>query len=76
METRSMLLTRSRLNTILRNWRVSIPLKLKNKLLADYGNLVVTEDGRTMEYSEQDIYEQLRKILRSHEKAKEVKTLR
>ena len=66
-----MLLTKSRLNTILRNWRVSIPLELKKELLADYGNLVVTEDGRTLEYSEQDICEQLRKVVRRYENDKQ-----
>jgi len=34
--------------------------------------LVVTEDGRTMEYSEQDIYEQLRKIIRLYQKSGEL----
>jgi hypothetical protein len=67
MEKRKMLLTRKMLNTILRNYRVQIPSELKNELLADYGNLVVTEDGRVIEYSEQDICEQLRKILRPYQ---------
>jgi len=43
-------------------------------LLEQYGNTVITEDGRIIEYSEQDVCEQLRKIVRSHENApKEVK---
>ena len=69
-----MLLTRNMLNTILRNHRVSIPADLKKELLAEYGNLVLTEDGRVIEYSEQDICEQLRKILRPYDNVnKEVK---
>ena len=69
-----MLLTRKVLNTILRNYRVQIPTELKEELLEQYANLVVTEDGRAIEYSEQDICEQLRKILRPYENAnKEVK---
>ncbi len=69
-----MLLTRKVLNTILRNYRVQIPAELKEELLEQYANLVVTEDGRAIEYSEQDICEQLRKILRPYENAnKEVK---
>ena len=69
-----MLLTRKMLNTILRNHRVEIPAELKKELLEQYGNLVVTEDGRVIEYSEQDICEHLRKIVRPYENAnREVK---
>ena len=69
-----MLLTKQKLNNILRNYRVQIPGKFKKDLLEQYGNTVMTEDGRTIEYSEQDICEQLRKIVRSYENAnKEVK---
>ena len=69
-----MLLTKQKLNNILRNYRVQIPGKFKKDLLEQYGNTVMTEDGQTTEYSEQDICEQLRKIVRSHENAnKEVK---
>ena len=67
MEKRTMLLTRKMLNTILRNHRVQIPVALKKELLEQYGNLVVTEDGRVTEYYEQDICEQLRKIVRPYE---------
>ena len=69
-----MLLTRKMLNTILRNYGVQIPAELKKELLEHYGNLVVTDDGRAIEYSEQDICEQLRKIVRPYENAnREVK---
>ena len=69
-----MLLTKQMLNNILRNYRVHVPSELKKELLEQYGNTVMTEDGRTIEYSEQDICEHLRKIVRSHENAnKEVK---
>ena len=57
-----MLLTRKMLNTILRNYRVEIPDELKNELLEKYGNLAISEDGRVIEFTEQDICEQLRKI--------------
>jgi hypothetical protein len=67
MEIRTMLLTRKMLNTILRNYRVQIPVALKKELLEHYGDLVVTEDGRVIEYSEQDICEQLRKIIRPYQ---------
>jgi hypothetical protein len=69
-----MLLTKQRLNTILGNLRTSIPDELQEELLERYGNAAVTDDGRVIEYSEQDICEQLRKILRPADK--EVKTLR
>ena len=69
-----MLLTKQKLNKVLRNYRVHVPSEIKKELLEQYGNTVITEDGRTIEYSEQDICEQLRKIVRSHENAnKEVK---
>lgn len=68
-----MLLTKRKLNTILQNLRISIPHELQEELLEIYGNVAVTDDGRIIEYSEQDICEQLRKIL--HPINKEVKTL-
>ena len=64
-----MLLTKQKLNNILRNYRVQIPAKFKKDLLEQYGNTVMTEDGRTIKYSEQDICEHLRKIVRSYENA-------
>lgn len=63
-----MLLTNKILNNILQNWRIQIPAELEKELLEEYGNTVATEDGRIIEYSEQDICEQLRKILRPYEK--------
>ena len=69
-----MLLSKQKLNNVLRNRRVQVPSELKKELLEQYGNTVITEDGRIIEYSEQDVCEQLRKIVRSHENdAKEVK---
>jgi DNA-binding transcriptional regulator/RsmH inhibitor MraZ len=67
MEDRTMLLTKQKLTAILENLRVSIPADVEKELLQEYGNLAVTEDGRVIEYSEQDIYEQLRKKVRSYE---------
>jgi len=69
-----MLLTKRKLNIILENLRISVPHDLQEELLEIYGNVAVTDDGRIIEYSEQDIAEQLRKILRPVDK--EVKTLR
>ena len=69
-----MLLKKQTLNSILRDHRIQISDEIKNQLLETYGRAVATEDGRFIEYSEQDIYEQVRKILRPCENAdKEVK---
>jgi hypothetical protein len=69
-----MLLTRKMLNKILQNYRMQIPAKLEKELLNNYGKEVVTLDGHIIEYSEQDICEQLRKILRPYANAnREVK---
>ena len=64
-----MLLTKKELKMILNNLRVSIPADLEKKLLAQYGNLATDDEGHVFEYTEQDIYEQLRKILRPYESA-------
>lgn len=58
-----MLLTKKKLSEILQNWRVSIPPELEKELLAQYGNLATDDEGNVFEYTEQDIYEQLRKKL-------------
>jgi len=59
------LLTRRMLNQILRNWRIwYVPAELKEELLEEFGNLCIDEDGHLHDYTEQDICEHLRKILR------------
>ena len=65
-----MLLTRKMLNTILQSWKVSIPAAREEELLAIYGKEVIIENGRLIEYAEQDICEQLRKIVRRYENNK------
>ncbi len=73
-----MLLTRKKLNNLLYGWRISIPAELEKELLDYYGNAAIDDEGYVREYTEQDVCEQLRKILRPYENAnKEVKyTLR
>ncbi len=61
-----MLLTKKKLNLMLENLRVSIPTDLEKELLDQYGNLATDNAGHVFEYTEQDIYEQLRKILRPY----------
>ena len=62
-----MLLTKKTLNKILQDWRVSIPSELGNELLHEYGNFAIDDEGHVFEYTEQDIYEQLREKLRPYE---------
>jgi hypothetical protein len=74
MEKRTMLLTNKILNDLLQSWRIQIPAKLEKELLDEYGTLAVTDDGLILEYSEQDICEQLRKRVGRFENVnKEVK---
>ena len=62
-----MLLTRDKLNPILRNWRLSIPPELTRELLEQYGQPVTDDEGHLHEYTEQDISEHLRKRLHHRE---------
>jgi len=62
-----MLLTKKVLREILSNMRVWIPEEVEKELLEQYGSYVTDEDGHEFEYTEQDIYEQLRKKLRPYE---------
>lgn len=61
-----MRLTQRELNRILRNLRVYIPADVKRTLLDTYGSSAVDDDGPIHQYTEQDICEQLRKILRPY----------
>ena len=63
-----MLLTKKKLRVILENLRAQIPAALEKELLDEYGNLSANDAGHAFEYTEQDIYEQLRKKLRPYEK--------
>jgi hypothetical protein len=58
-----MRLTKRELNRISVNLRVSIPYEMEKELLAEYGSLVIDDDGYVHEFTEQDICEQLRKKL-------------
>jgi len=62
-----MLLTRKELKRFLWSLRISIPAELEKELLDEYGNFVTDDEGHVFEYTEQDIYEQLRKRLRAYE---------
>lgn len=58
-----MLLTKKDLKEYQENMRVYIPEELEKELLNIYGTIEPDEDGRFYEFTEQDIYEQLRKII-------------
>jgi len=64
-----MILTVQELKSILESMRISIPAELEKELLTQYGSYATDEEGHVFEYSEQDIYEQLRKKLRLYEKS-------
>ena len=63
-----MLLTKKMLKKILQDRRVAIPAKLEKELLEKYGNVIVDDGGHHRDYTEQDIYEHLRKKLLSNAK--------
>ena len=59
-----MLLTSKELHRIIQDWRIGpIPRKLEKEILEVYGHEFETEEGLTLEYSEQDIVEGLRRVL-------------
>ncbi len=66
-----MLLTRKRLRTILQNFRVRVPAEVEIELLEEYGNPVMDDEGHVREYTEQDIYEQLRKRLYQYQSSQQ-----
>lgn len=64
-----MILTEQELKSILESMRISIPAELEKELLTQYGSYATDEECHVFEYTEQDIYEQLRKKLRLYEKS-------
>ncbi|MDD5700480.1 MAG: hypothetical protein PHU23_00395 [Dehalococcoidales bacterium] len=59
-----MLLTRKELYKIIRDWRIGpIPREWEKESLDLYWHELVTGEGQTVEYSEQDIVEGLRRAL-------------
>lgn len=56
-----MILTRKDLREYLEGNFIAIPRKLEQELLNTYGKPVVDDEGHLREFSEQDIYEQVRK---------------
>lgn len=58
-----MILTRKELTNFGKSMRLSIPAKVEKELLTQYGNFATDDEGNVFEFTEQDIYEQLRKKL-------------
>jgi len=48
--------------------RVKVPTELEKEVLEAYGNPVTDNYGHLFEYTEQDIYKQVRKRLRLYER--------
>ena len=61
-----MILTKKDLEEYQESTRTCIPTKLAKKLLRIYGNYAVDDEGHLREYTEQDIYEQIEKIIRDY----------
>lgn len=51
------------LRRILKSMRVSVPEGVEKELLDHFGEKPVDDEGHEFQYTEQDIYEQLRKAL-------------
>lgn len=59
---------KTEIERILTSLKVSIPTEVEKELLEQYGSYVSDNDGHEFQYTEQDIYEQLRKRLRQYKK--------
>jgi len=58
-----MILTKNYLKKFQESMRISLPDNVEKNLLKEYGQPVVDDDGHIFEYTEQDIYEQIRKVV-------------
>ena len=67
-----MLLTKKSLNKIIADWRYYASPELLKELQEQFGSPVNDDEGCVHEYTEQDIYEQLRKRLPQGSFSKEV----
>jgi hypothetical protein len=56
-------MNKSDLRRILANMRVSVSEKTEKELLEQYGSYPTDDEGHEFQYTEQDVYEQLRKKL-------------
>ena len=61
-----MVLTKKYLEEYQNNTRKKIPDTVKKELLLELGQPFIDDDGHVNEYSEQDIFEQVRKAFQRH----------
>lgn len=61
-----MILTEKDLKEYQINNKLNLPDSLVNKLLDRFGSQIEDENNNTFEYTEQDIYEQIRKIIQNY----------
>jgi len=58
-----MILRKNSFKKLQESMRISIPYNIEKELLKEYGHSVVDDEGHIFEYTEQDIYEQIRKAV-------------
>lgn len=63
-----MVLTKKYLEKYQNNTRKKIPDTVKKELLLELGQPFIDDEGHVHEYSEQDIFEQVRKAFQQYEK--------
>ena len=57
-------MNRSDMRKILAGMRVTVPVEVEKEMLVLYTSHIIDDEGHEIQYTEQDVYEQLRKILR------------
>lgn len=61
-------MNRSGLRKTFASMKVSVPAEIEKELLEQYSGCILDDGGHEIQYTEQDVYEQLRKRLRRYEK--------
>lgn len=61
-----MILTKKELKEIQKYMGVAISAELVQELLNKYGHPICDDEGHVFEFTEQDIFEQVKKILQEH----------
>jgi len=62
-----MLLTKQKLQEYTQPRKIKLPETFKNKIVEKFGSRFTDDEGRECEYSEQDVSEQLRKIIQNYQ---------
>jgi len=61
-------MNRSDMRKILAGMRSFVPAEIEKMLLEQNAGYILDDEGHEIQYTEQDVYEQLRKRLRQYEK--------